>query len=92
MSDWKADQDQPAMTLAAIRWYAMSIEKYAMDLYITDRAQYPAVKAVLDTTLASLEELRTQLTSIQSEAAGCPPGFKNCNGVCLPDCVPGGQY
>lgn len=79
------------MTLAAIRWYAMSIEKYAMDLYITDRAQYPAVKAVLDNALESLEQLRTQQSSLLQEA-GCPPGFRNCNGVCLPDCLPGAQY
>lgn len=91
MSEWKVDQDQPALTLAAIRWYAMSIEKYAMDLYITNAAQYPPVKAILDNALASLEQLRSQ-QSVASQDAGCPPGFKNCNGVCLPDCLPGSQY
>lgn len=91
MSDWKIDQDQPAMTLAAVRWYAMSIEKYAMDLYITDRAQYPAVKAILDNALASLEQARAEMTATAQDA-GCPPGFKNCDGVCLPDCLPGSQY
>jgi hypothetical protein len=91
MSEWKAEQDQPAMTLAAIRWYAMSIEKYAMDLYITNREQYPAVKAILDNALESLEQVRSQ-QSARGEDAGCPPGFKNCSGICLPDCVPGSQY
>jgi hypothetical protein len=91
MSEWKAEQDQPAMTLAAIRWYAMSIEKYAMDLYITNREQYPAVKAILDNALESLEQVRSQ-QSVMAEDAGCPPGFKNCGGICLPDCVPGSQY
>ena len=79
------------MTLAAIRWYAMSIEKYAMDLYITNRAQYPEVKAILDGALESLEQVRAQMTATVQDA-GCPPGFKDCNGICLPDCVPGSQY
>jgi hypothetical protein len=91
MSEWKADQDQPAMTLAAIRWYAMSIEKYAMDLYITNREQYPAVKDILDHALDSLEQLRAQ-QSVMSQDSGCPPGFRNCGGICLPDCLPGSQY
>lgn len=91
MSDWKADLDQPAMTLAAIRWYAMSIEKYSMDLYITNREQYPAVKAILDNALGSLDQLRAQ-QSVAGQDSGCPPGFKNCNGICLPDCLPGSQY
>ena len=94
MSDWKLEADQPAMTLAAIRWYVMSIEKYAMDLYITDPAKYPEVKAILDNALNGLAQLRAQLRGGQGELqeAGCPPGFKNCNGVCMPDCVPGPSY
>lgn len=90
MSDWKTDQDQPAMTLAAIRWYAMSIEKYATDVYITDRGKYPEVQQALSGALASLEQLRSQLSAV--DASGCPPGFKNCSGICLPECLPGGQY
>lgn len=80
------------MTLAAIRWYAMSIEKYAMDVYITDRTQYPGVQAALDAALASLEQMRAQMTATARDTSECPPGFENCGGVCLPSCLPGGQY
>lgn len=88
MSDWKIDQDQPAMTLAAIRWYAMSIEKHAMDIYITDRAQYPAVQAALDAALDRLAQMRAEMKAT-ALAGECPPGFENCNGICLPNCHPG---
>ena len=91
MSEWTKENDQPALTLAAIRWYAMSIEKLAQDLYITQPSMYPSVQAALDKAMADLEALRKQLTS-QASGGGCPPGYKNCDGVCLPTCPGGGQY
>jgi hypothetical protein len=91
MSEWNEANDQAALTLAAIRWYAMSIEKLAQDLYITHRSMYPAVQAALDKAMNDLEALRNQLTS-QALDGGCPPGYKNCDGFCLPVCPGGGQY
>lgn len=90
MSKWTEQNDQPALTLAAIRWYAMSIEKLAQDLYVTRPSMYPSVQAALDKAMANLEALRTPLTS-QAEG-GCPPGYEYCGGICLPACPGGGQY
>lgn len=91
MSEWTEQNDQPALTLAAIRWYAMSIEKLAQDLYVTQASMYPSVQAALDKAMADLEGLRKPLTS-QASSGGCPPGYKSCDGVCLPVCPGGGQY
>ena len=91
MSEWNEQNDQPALTLAAIRWYAISIEKLAMDLYVTRPAQYPAVKAALDKAVADLEGLRAGLKA-ELQDSGCPPGYRNCDGLCLPTCPGGGQY
>lgn len=103
MSQWN-ENDEPALTFAAIRWYAMSLEKLAADLYITDRSRYPAVKAVLAQALNQLEALRPQqppqraatlagAAVAASDGGGpCPPGFEFCGGLCLPSCPGGGQY
>ena len=58
MSKWTPQNDEPALTLAAIRWYAMSLEKLAADLYITNREMYPEVRAVLSTAFKELGRLR----------------------------------
>lgn len=58
MSKWTPQNDEPALTLAAIRWYAMSIEKLASDLYISNREMYPDVKAVLSSAFKELGRLR----------------------------------
>jgi len=58
MSKWSPQNDEPALTLAAIRWYAVSLEKLATDLYITNREMYPDVKAVLSTAFKELGRLR----------------------------------
>jgi|SRR5688500_15183174 len=58
MSKWTPQNDDPALTLAAIRWYGMSIEKLAMDLYLTNKEQYPSVKDILSTAVTELGKLR----------------------------------
>jgi len=97
MNEWTKN-DEPALTFAAIRWYAMSLEKLAADLYITDQSQYPAVKAVLAKALNELDGMRkAQQAAAPAAAAGegagpCPPGYEYCGGLCLPSCPGGGQY
>ena len=107
MSKWTPQNDEPALTLAAIRWYGMSIEKLAMDLYVTNKEQYPSVKRILSTALTELGKLRGYCIEGASSGApapkpmsamaegendGCGPGYVNCNGVCLPDCENIAEY
>ena len=94
MSKWSPQNDDPALTLAAIRWFGLSIEKLAMDLYVTDRKRYPEVKYVLAEALKALGRMRSESKGGQppptANAAdyedGCAPGYVNCNGICLPEC------
>ena len=85
---WSPDNDQPVMTLAAIRWYTMSIEKLANDIYITRKTLYPEVELALRTAFESLGRVRKTMSVQQADEDGCPPGYVNCNGACLPDCDP----
>jgi hypothetical protein len=87
MSKWTPQEDQAALTLAAIRWYTISIEKLANDLYVTKRELYPDVEAVLKTAFRDLGRIRKSLSATNVDD-GCGPGYVNCNGVCLPDCDP----
>ena len=89
MSEWTKDQDQPAMTLAAIRWYALSIEKLSTEIYATSASAFPQVQGALNDALSALEALRAPRTAaLRAGSEGCPPGFKDCDGVCLPKCPP----
>lgn len=86
MSTWKAGDDQAALTLAAIRWYVNSLEKLANDIYITRRAMYPEVETILQRAFRDLGAVRKGMSLQAGEA--CPPGYVDCNGVCLPECDP----
>ena len=88
MSKWTPQDDQTALTLAAIRWYAISIEKLATDIYITRKSLYPDAEAILNQAFEQLGRVRKSMSLAQAEAEGCPPGYVNCNGACLPDCDP----
>jgi hypothetical protein len=88
MSNGTPEPDQTALELALIRWYALSIEKLATDLYITDRANLPAVKAALSAALQQLSTLRKSLKDDTSMASSCPPGYVRCEGICVPECDP----
>ena len=94
MSKWTPQNDDPALTLAAIRWFGLSIEKLAIDIYVTDREKYPDVKYVLAEALKKLGQMRGDCKGgnppKKANAAdyedGCAPGLVNCNGICLPEC------
>lgn len=93
MSEWTPQTDEPHMTLAAIRWYALSLERLATALYVTDRSRYSEVRQILGKALTDLAALQgvPQPPTMAMAAAdggddGCPPGFVRCDGVCLPQC------
>ena len=89
MSEWTKEQDQPAMTMAAIRWYALTIERLSTELYATNPASFPKLQQALNDALAALEALRApRASALAAMSGGCPPGFKDCDGICLPKCPP----
>jgi hypothetical protein len=73
------------MSLAAFRWFANTIENFAIELYATDRMSYPEIEGVLRNTLKELKRTRKAFM-VSEEENGCPDGYVLCNGVCAPSC------
>lgn len=88
MSKWTPQQDQTALTLAAIRWYTISLEKLANGIYITHPERYPDVSEILQRAFRELGRVRKTMSAVAPGDEGCPPGYVDCNGACLPDCDP----
>jgi hypothetical protein len=80
-TDW-APSPSDVMNLAAIRWFALTIEKLATELYITDRALYPALKDVLKHAVQDLERAKPRKLS----EGECPPDYVLCDDLCVPMC------
>ena len=76
---------EDGMSLAAFRWFANTIENFAIELYATDRRSYPEIEGVLRNTLEELKRTR-QAFMVSEEENGCPDGYVLCNGVCAPSC------
>lgn len=81
MTDYRQDGDQTAYALAAIRWYTISLEKLANDIYITDKARHEEVLRIFQSAFREMGAVRKSLAMV-----ACPPGYVNCHGACLPDC------
>ena len=76
---------EDGMSLAAFRWFANTIENFAIELYATDRMSYPEIEGVLRNTLKELKRTRKAFM-VSEEENGCPDGYVLCNGVCAPSC------
>ena len=73
-----------AMSLAAFRWLANSIENFSIEAYATDRQSFEAVEAVLRNTLKEIKRVRQSYAASAEES--CPDGYVLCHGVCAPSC------
>jgi hypothetical protein len=80
-TDW-APSPSDVMNLAAVRWFALTIEKLATEIYITDRALYPSLKEVLKHAVDDLNRVRQPLVGDEE----CPPDYVMCDGLCVPMC------
>ena len=80
---WQADPDD-AIRLAALRWFALEIEKLAIEIYASDKTTYRAMETVLTNTVKQMGELSKKLMLEDDE---CPEGYVLCkNGLCAPMC------
>lgn len=79
---------EDTMSLAAFRWFANSIENFAIELYATDRGSFEEIERILRGTLAGLKDVRTQIKLSEDDSA-CPDGFVMCHGMCAPSCETG---
>ena len=78
---WEPHADD-AIKLAALRWFACTIEAQAIQIYATDSGKYEAAVAVMR---ASVDELR-DLTDDIEDSGECPPGYVLCGRECAPMC------
>ena len=81
---WKP-YPEDAISLAAFRWLANTIENFAIELYATDRGSFEEVEGVLRNTLKELQHTRRRFAVSPGEN-GCPDGYVLCHGICAPSC------
>jgi len=80
---WKAVPND-AIKLAAVRWFALTIEKAGIELYATNTASFPELEKILRKTLGDIDDLRDKFAS---QEADCPEGYVLCDDdVCRPSC------
>jgi hypothetical protein len=80
---WQPEPDD-AIRLAALRWYALTIEAQAIQLYATDSSKYGAVETILRDAVKLMDAVRP---SPIGGGGDCPPGFVMCGGECAPMCL-----
>lgn len=84
---WKP-QANDAIRLAALRWYAITIERLAIDIYATDRRKFEAMEAILKRETKALFDVG-QGPGGALQDGDCPDGYFLCkDGLCAPMCDP----
>ena len=75
-----------AMNFAALHWYALMIERVSIQLYVTDRAKFGAIKQKLTDALKSLNSVATGLIA---PCGDCQDGWECCksDNMCAPTCT-----
>ena len=73
-----------AIHLATIRWYAVAMERLAIEILVSNRAKF----GVLDDVLRrQLVELRAVARTLGLSQGDCPDGWLLCrDGLCSPAC------
>ncbi len=61
-SRWQAVPND-AIRLAALRWFALTIEKEAIELYATNTATFPEMEKILRKALGEIDDLRDKFAA-----------------------------
>ena len=80
-------QPQPndAIQLAALRWFALEMERISIQIYATDKRQFAAMEAVFRATLKKLNVVLADVNALSDD--DCPEGYIRCkDGTCAPAC------
>ena len=76
-----------AIDLATLRWYAVTIEKLAIEIYVTDRSKFGALDTVLRREVKALTALAARASDAVHSDDDCPGGWFLCrDGLCAPAC------
>jgi len=80
-----APQPNDAIRLAAIRWFALEMERMAIEIYATDQSQFTAMERVLRQTLKKMGKIHRRAHMDLTD--GCPDGYILCkDNTCAPMC------
>ena len=81
---WQSGPDD-AIRLAALRWFALEIERMGIEIYASDKAKYKAVEKILRQTMTALNATSEDIIVAASDE--CPDGYVLCkDGLCAPMC------
>jgi hypothetical protein len=81
----KATPPNDAINFAALHWYALTIERICIQLYVTDRSNFDVLKHTLTDTLKALNVANK---TIATPCGDCQDGWECCaDGMCAPTCV-----
>jgi hypothetical protein len=83
---WKP-RPADAIALATIRWYAVTIEKLAIEAYVTNRGKFEELDDLLRQQLKALCRVAAQRSQNVKGSEDCPDGWFLCkDGFCAPAC------
>ena len=81
---WVPEPDD-AIRLAALRWFALEMERISIEIYATDKRKFALMEKVLRGTIAKLNFVRENLNALSDDE--CPDGYIRCkDGTCAPSC------
>jgi hypothetical protein len=81
--DWVADP-RDAIALAALRWYALTIDRLCIEIYATDRKKFEDLEDLLKSHVVALYKFGKGVKFTDEDE--CPEGYVMCNGLCAPTC------
>jgi hypothetical protein len=80
---WQAHPND-AIRLAALRWFALEIERVSIQIYASNQNLYEDMEDVLRQTLLSMADVGKDAALGDGD---CPEGYFLCrDGVCAPMC------
>jgi hypothetical protein len=77
-------QENDAIKLAALRWFALRAETEAIQVYATDSSLYEQIGKIMGTCIKQIHDLRKNLAGDDGD---CPPGYVMCGTECAPICL-----
>lgn len=81
---WQA-RPNDAIRLAALRWFALELERIAIQIYATDRSRFSDMEGVLRSTLKQMARIHAGVSVSDDE--DCPEGYIRCkDNTCAPSC------
>lgn len=81
---WVPEPDD-AIRLAALRWFALEMERISIEVYATDKRKFAKLEKILRKALRMLGDVHEPLHAMSDEE--CPDGYIRCkDGTCAPSC------